>query len=76
MPRKNKIENPPLERFTADETLFEIRDETCWPIGRGQHISLEHYITREKVIYEKIKQYSFQDQSIINRIYGRRRQDC
>ena len=61
MPRKKKIEQPPLERFTVDETLFEIRDETCWPIGRGQHSSLEHYIIREKDIYEHINSILFKN---------------
>ena len=61
MPRKKKVEKPPLERFTVDETLFEIRDETCWPIGRGQHSALEHYITREKVIYEHINNILFKN---------------
>ena len=61
MPRKKKIENPPLERFTVDETLFEIRDETCWPIGQGQHSALEHYISWEKVIYEHINNILFKN---------------
>ena len=61
MPRKKIFEKPPLERFTVDETSFEIRDETCWPIGRGQHSALEHYITREKVIYEGINDVLFKN---------------
>ena len=61
MPRKKIFEKPPLERFTVDETLFEIRDETCWPIGRGQHSALEHYLTREKVIYENINNILFKN---------------
>ena len=61
MPRKKIFEKPPLERFTVYETSFEIRDETCWPIGRGQHSALEHYITREKVIYENINNILFKN---------------
>lgn len=59
MPRKKKTEKPPLERITIDEISFEIRDETCWPIGRGQHSSLEHYLEREKVIYAGINNVLF-----------------
>ena len=54
MPRKKKFEKPPLEQFTVDGTLVEVRDETCWPIGRGQHRSSEHYTERGKLIYEHI----------------------
>ena len=61
MSRKKIFEKPPLERFIVDETSFEIRDETCWPIGRGQHSALEHYITREKVIYEHINNILFKN---------------
>ena len=61
MPRKKIFENPPLEKFTVDGTIFEIRDETCWPIGRGQHSALEHYITREKPFYEHINNIIFKN---------------
>ena len=54
MPRKKKIEKPPLEQFTVDGILVEVRDETCWPIGRGQHRASEHYTERGKLIYEYI----------------------
>ena len=54
MPRKKKLEKPPLEQFTVDGVLVEVRDETCWPIGRGQHRSSEHYTERGKLIYEHI----------------------
>ena len=61
IPRKTIFETPPLEWFTVDETLFEVRDETCWPIGQGQHSALEHYITREKVICEHINNILFRN---------------
>ena len=54
MPRKKIFEKLPLEKFTVDGTIFEIRDETCWPIGRGQHRASEHYTERGKLIYEHI----------------------
>ena len=61
MPRKKIFEKLPLKRFIVDEPSFEIRDETCWPIGRGQHSALEHYITRTKVIYENINHILFKN---------------
>ena len=40
MPRKNTVQPEPLERFhLPDGTEVDIVDETCWPIGRGQHFA-------------------------------------
>jgi hypothetical protein len=61
MPRKRKTEQLPLETFTLGGVIFEIRDETCWPLGRGQSKALEHYVLREKVIFEKIEEILFEN---------------
>lgn len=38
MPRRKTTQPEPLKRFyLQDGTEIEIIDETCWPIGRGQH---------------------------------------
>ena len=59
MARKRKQERPPLETFTMGEITYEVRDETCWPIGRGQSKALEHFELREKIIYGKIEEVLF-----------------
>ena len=59
MPRQKKIEPLPLETFTYEGIDFEVRDESCWALGRGQHSSLEHYLEREKVIYAGINNVLF-----------------
>ena len=59
MARKRKLERPPLETFTMGEITYEVRDETCWPIGRGQSKALEHFELREKIIYRKIEEVLF-----------------
>jgi len=41
------------------EITYEVRDETCWPIGRGQSKALEHFELREKIIYRKIEEVLF-----------------
>ena len=59
MARKRKLERPPLETFTMGEITYEVRDETCWPLGRGQSKALEHFELREKIIYRKIEEVLF-----------------
>ena len=59
MARKRKLERPPLETFTMGEITYEVRDETCWPIGRGQSKALEHFELREKIIYRKLEEVLF-----------------
>ena len=61
MPRKKKIEPLPLETFTYEGIDFEVRDESSWALGRGQHSSLEHYLEREKVIYAGINNILFKN---------------
>ena len=59
MPRKRKIEPLPIETFTLGGVTFEVRDETCWPLGRGQSKAMEHYELREKIIFSKIEEILF-----------------
>ena len=55
MPRKKTVQPKPLERFhLADGAEVDIVDETCWPIGRGQHAARDFEIQRMKPIIENI----------------------
>ena len=61
MPRKRKIGPLPIETFTLGGVTFEVRDETCWPLGLGlgQSKAMEHYELREKIIFSKIEEILF-----------------
>ena len=55
MPRKKTIQPEPLDRFyLEDGTEVVIIDETCWPIGRGQHFAKEFEKTVQGFILEKL----------------------
>ena len=41
MPRPKTKTPPPLQSFHVGDTLFEVRDETCWGVGRGMHRNLK-----------------------------------
>jgi len=61
MPRKKTQQPEPLETFEVDGVIVEVRDESCWEVGRGMHNNLrkeqqidtalelvvEDYLTRE-----------------------------
>ena len=47
MPRRKTVQPEPLERFyLPDGTEVEVIDESCWPVGRGQH-SAREFTTRK-----------------------------
>ena len=47
MPRRKTAQPEPLERFyLTDGTEVNVIDESCWPIGRGQH-SAKEFATRK-----------------------------
>ena len=47
MPRKKTVQPDSLERFhLPDGTEVEVINESCWPIGRGQH-SAREFATRK-----------------------------
>jgi hypothetical protein len=55
MPRKKTVQPQPLERFhLEDGTEVDIIDETCWPIGRGQHAALDFETQRLEPIIKDI----------------------
>ena len=55
MPRKKTLQPKPLERFhLMGGTEVDIVDETCWPIGRGQHAARGFEIQRMEPIIENI----------------------
>ena len=55
MPRKKTVQPKPLERFhLKDGTEVDIIDETCWPIGRGQHAALDFETQRLEPIIKDI----------------------
>lgn len=55
MPRKKTVQPKPLERFyLKDGTEVDIIDETCWPIGRGQHSARDFETQRLEPIIENI----------------------
>jgi hypothetical protein len=55
MPRKRPKQPEPLERFYLDDgTEAVIIDETCWPIGRGQHFSAEFEKSVQNLILEHL----------------------
>ena len=55
MPRKKTVQPKPLERFhLEDGTEIDIIDNTCWPIGRGQHAARDFETQRVEPIVENI----------------------
>ena len=55
MPRKKTLQPKPFERFyLEDGTEVDIIDETCWPIGRGQHAALDFENQRMQPIIENL----------------------
>ena len=55
MPRKKTLQPKPLQRFYLnDGTEVDIIDETCWPIGRGQHAVQDFETQRVEPIIENI----------------------
>jgi hypothetical protein len=55
MPRKKTVQPKPLERFhLEDGTEIDIIDNTCWPIGRGQHAARGFETQRMQPIIENI----------------------
>ena len=55
MPRKKTVQPEPLERFhLPDGTEVDIVDETCWPIGRGQHFARDFQSQIVEPILKKI----------------------
>ena len=55
MPWKNTVQPEPLERFhLPDGTEVDIVDETCWPIGRGQHCARNFQSQTVEPILKKI----------------------
>ena len=59
MPRKKTVQPQPLEHFhLKDGTEVDIIDETCWPIGRGQHAALDFENQRmQPIIEDLMKKY-------------------
>jgi len=41
MPRKKIRQPEPLESFEIDGVIVEVRDESCWEVGRGMHNNLK-----------------------------------
>ena len=60
MPRKRKLEAPPIESFKLNGVEVELRDETCWWVGSGQASALEHYLSIKKPIYAHINEILFE----------------
>ncbi len=55
MPRPETEQPVPLERFhLPDGTEVNIIDETCWPVGRGQHAARDFEIQRMEPIIENL----------------------
>ena len=55
MPRKKTLQPKPLDRcYLDDGTEVDIIDETCWPIGRGQHAVRDFETQRVEPIVENI----------------------
>jgi len=40
MPRKKTEQPEPLDSFIVSGTIVEVRDESCWEVGRGMHNNL------------------------------------
>ena len=55
MPRKKTMQPEPLDRFyLEDGSEVVLIDETCWPIGRGQHHSKKFEVRVQAQILEKL----------------------
>ena len=55
MPRRKTAQPEPLERFyLPDGTDVEVIDESCWPVGRGQHSAREFAENRFNPIIEDL----------------------
>lgn len=58
MPRKRTIQPAPLQSFTLpDGTLVEVRDESTWEIGRGQHKVLDFLNRRDEILQRVCSDY-------------------
>lgn len=55
MPRRKTVQPEPLERFyLPDGTVVAVIDESCWPMGRGQHAAREFAENRFNPIIEDL----------------------
>lgn len=51
MPRRKTIQPEPLQAFKLDDgTVVEVRDNTCWEVGRGSHKRDAFIAGRDKVL--------------------------
>ena len=56
MPRRKTAQPEPLERFyLTDGTEVNVIDESCWPIGRGQHSAKEFATRKPDPIIENLR---------------------
>ena len=53
MPRKKTIQPNPIE----STDLYEVRDETCWPIGRGQHNNFKKWKRIDEILEIVVVEY-------------------
>lgn len=53
MPRRKTIQPNPIE----STDLYEVRDETCWPIGRGQHNNFKKWKRIDEILEIVVVEY-------------------
>ena len=62
MPRKETVQPAPLESLMLpDGTLVEVRDDTCWEKGRGQHKVNQYEQKRDGVLEDVANDYLTRD---------------
>lgn len=53
MPRPKTVQPEPIEATH----LYEVRDETCWKIGRGQHNNLKKWLRIDQILEVVVFEY-------------------
>lgn len=61
MPRKKRSSPLPLQTIHINDWVFEIRDRTCWEVGRGKHKELAKNERVDEAIQIIVEDYFTRD---------------
>lgn len=61
MPRKKRSTPLPLQTIHIDDWVFEVRDRTCWELGRGKHRELAKKERADEAVKHMVADYFTRD---------------